>query len=196
MSGLLINSNCCFDFLVSDPLHLFLICKWRHRCKKTAMILLLDYDMGNSCIEVATIAIDETMILNFKSTIALLVLLKKALYREKMWCRFKVSVMFCLACLLTLIAVLISSFPIRHTYSWYASDDIVAKKPRRYRKIMMKEARRKRGPNSHCLFLFYLFVYSYFILFYFIVFFFTLALNSCLILQNWANYFFFNYSQL
>ena len=42
------------------------------------MILLLDYDMGNSCIEVATIAIDETMILNFKSTIALLVLLKKS----------------------------------------------------------------------------------------------------------------------
>ena len=34
--------------------------------------------MGNSCTEVATIAIDETMILNFKSTIALLVLLKKS----------------------------------------------------------------------------------------------------------------------
>ena len=77
--------------------------------------------------------IDETMILNFKSTIALLVLLKKSALPRKMWCTFKVSVMFCLACLLTLIAVLISSFPIRHTYSWYASDDIVAKKPRRYR---------------------------------------------------------------
>ena len=25
LSGLLINSNCCFDFLVSDPSHLFLI---------------------------------------------------------------------------------------------------------------------------------------------------------------------------
>ena len=34
--------------------------------------------MGNSCIEVATIAIDETMILNFESTIALLVPLKKS----------------------------------------------------------------------------------------------------------------------
>ena len=83
--------------------------------------------MGNSCIEVATIAIDETMILNFKSTIALLVLLKKSALPRKMWCTFKVFAMFCLACLLTLIAVLISSFPIRHTYSWYASDDIVAK---------------------------------------------------------------------
>ena len=80
--------------------------------------------------------------------------------------------MFCLACLLTLIAVLISSFPIRHTYSWYASDDIFVKNRDDTVKIMMKEARRKRGPNSHCLFLFYLFVYSYFILFYFILLFF------------------------
>ena len=39
--------------------------------------------MGNSCIEVATIAIDETMILNFKSTIALLVLLKKGALPRK-----------------------------------------------------------------------------------------------------------------
>ena len=39
--------------------------------------------MGNSCIEVATIAIDETMILNFQSTIALLVLLKKKRSTEK-----------------------------------------------------------------------------------------------------------------
>ena len=39
--------------------------------------------MGNSCTEVATIAIDETMILNFKSTIALLVLLKKSALRRK-----------------------------------------------------------------------------------------------------------------
>ena len=40
--------------------------------------------MGNSCIEVATIAIiDETMILNFKSTIALLGLLKKSALPRK-----------------------------------------------------------------------------------------------------------------
>ena len=39
--------------------------------------------MGNSCIEVATIAIDETMILNFKSTIALLVLFKKSALPKK-----------------------------------------------------------------------------------------------------------------
>ena len=39
--------------------------------------------MGNSCIEVATIAIDETMILNFQSTIALLVLLKKSALPRK-----------------------------------------------------------------------------------------------------------------
>ena len=52
--------------------------------------------MGNSsdsCIEVATIAIDETMILNFKSKIALLVLLKNSAVPKKNV--MYVSVMFC-----------------------------------------------------------------------------------------------------
>ena len=74
--------------------------------------------------------------------------------------------MFCLAYLLTLIAVLISSFPIRHTYSWYASDDIVAKKPRRYRKNNDERGATK-ARSQFALFIFILFICLF--LFYYIL---------------------------
>ena len=102
--------------------------------------------------------------------------------------------MFCLACLLTLIAGFISSFPIRHTYSWYASDDIVAKNHDDTVNNDQKGATKARSQFALfisilfiCLFLFYFILLPFFILFIYL--FITLALNNCLILQNWANYF-------
>ena len=68
---------------------------------------------------------------------------------------------------------MISSFPIRHTYSWYASDDIVVKKAGRYRKNNDEKGATK-ARSQFALFSFILFICLF--LFYFTGFFFFLHL--------------------
>ena len=138
------------------------------------MILLLDYDMGNSCIEVATIAIDETMILNFKSTIALLGLLKKSALPRK-------NVMQVQSFCHVLSGLLINS---NCCFDFLVSDPShlflicksrhLCKKPGRYRKNNDERGATK-ARSQFALFIFILFI-SLFLFYFILLFFFFLHL--------------------